>query len=107
MVIAGRRPPAYALPPVYPLDANGPVLQGNMCIAPSHAHWAEISIDTGPGYSYFYECAPVGAVGDHHHHHRHAHHARHYHHKHHHGHRRHALHPDSPVAHERYGMILS
>jgi hypothetical protein len=56
IVVAARLSPAYALPPVYPLDANGPIRQGNMCIAPSHAHWAEISTDTGPGYSYFYEC---------------------------------------------------
>src|SRR6267378_1557496 len=56
IVVAARLSPAYALPPVYPLDANGPIRQGNMCIAPSHAHWADINIDTGPGYSYFYEC---------------------------------------------------
>src|SRR6266849_10070213 len=55
IVVAARLSPAYALPPVYPLDANGPIRQGNMCIVPEPANWDG---DTGYGYTRFYECGP-------------------------------------------------
>src|SRR5439155_6818465 len=54
IVVAARLSPAYALPPVYPLDPNGPIRQGNMCIAPGPANWE--TLDTGYGYTHFYEC---------------------------------------------------
>src|SRR5438128_6016283 len=56
LVVAARLSPAYALPPIYPLDPNGPIRQGNMCIAPVPSIWE--NIDTGPGYTRFYECGP-------------------------------------------------
>jgi hypothetical protein len=178
IVVAARLSPAHALPPVYPLDANGPIRQGHMCKAPEETDWDNIKtgygythfyecgphkrahrethatthghgavaprepsyphyqhldingpirqgrwcianrptnwddIQTGYGYGYFYECAPVPTAGGHHraHHANHAHHARHHpshshHHQRHHGHHRHALHLNNPAT--RYGMILS
>ena len=56
IVVAARLSPAHALPPVYPLDANGPMRQGHMCIAPTQSHFELESYDTGPGYGRFYEC---------------------------------------------------
>src|SRR2546421_556144 len=110
IVVAARLSPAHALPPVYPLDANGPMRQGHVCIAPTQSHFELESFDTGPGYSYFYECAPIWAAGGYHHHQRHAHHARHHqrhhHYKHHYGHHRQVLHSDSPGGAELHGMML-
>ena len=56
IVVAARLSPAHALPPVYPLDANGPMRQGHVCIAPTQSHFELESFDTGPGYNHFYEC---------------------------------------------------
>jgi hypothetical protein len=78
IVVAAKLTPAYALPPVMPLDLNGPIRQGDMCIVPyGHPHEAayggiHYDGDTGPGYGRFYHCGPE----------RHAHHSRHREHRH-------------------------
>jgi hypothetical protein len=171
IIVAARMSPAYALPPVYPLDPNGPIRQGDMCIAPGPANWENIdtgygytrfyecghhkrahreahgsaheyarvapsappyhhldingpirqgrwciepghgnfeTVDTGYGYGYFYECAPVWTVSGHHHHHAHHahHHHIHHHRHHHHAHVHHALHLESAATQADCGMIL-
>src|SRR3981189_2320205 len=55
-VVATKFSPAFALP-AFPLDANGPVRQGDMCIAQRAPHaWDGLFDDTGPGYDRFEYC---------------------------------------------------
>src|SRR4051812_28843009 len=61
--VAAKLSPAHALPPVGQLDLNGPIGQGTMCIAPygdpsDTPYGGGRYYDTGPGYNFFYECAP-------------------------------------------------
>jgi hypothetical protein len=56
IVVATKFSPALALP-AFPLDANGPVRQGDMCIAQRAPHaWDGLFDDTGPGYDRFEYC---------------------------------------------------
>ena len=49
IVVATKFSPAFALP-AFPLDANGAVRQGDMCIAQREPHaWNGLFDDTGPG----------------------------------------------------------
>jgi hypothetical protein len=67
IIVATEFSPAYALPPMVPLDLNGPIRQGHACIAP-YGHRGDTPYgngqyyDTGPGYNYFYDCGPQHAA---------------------------------------------
>jgi hypothetical protein len=53
LVVAAKLSPAYALPPVVPLDLNGPMRQGNMCKVLTDQYG-----EGGYGYGYFRDCEP-------------------------------------------------
>jgi hypothetical protein len=100
-------------PAVYrPLDLNGPIRQGDMCIAP-YGHRSDTPYgngqyyDTGPGYTHFERCPPqVLLAGYHGHRHAHAHHHRHAHHAQMH-HRKHNHHARHHYRHAQYQFSLS
>jgi hypothetical protein len=94
IIVATEFSPAYALPPMMPLDLNGPIRQGHMCIAP-YGHRFDTPYgdgqyyDTGPGYNHFYDCGPQHS----------AHHARH-------ADRHHRGHRDAVIARAEPGVAI-
>jgi len=94
--------PYAALPPAYPLDVNGPIRQGNMCLYRAMSPNAQFY--NGYGHGTFYECAPLTSVALAYHRHRH--------HLHRHGVHRHHAHPHHryvgiPATPDRYRKKLS
>ena len=64
IIVATKLSPAYALPPTFPLDSNGPIRQGDMCVAQRVPHALNgLFLDSGPGYDYFEYCGVEPRAG--------------------------------------------